>query len=181
MEERNREVKELSEWQETLKKGQMLSMQGSYRRRRPDKEAVPYLLHAREGLKEYTAEHLDNQLAWCLLSQAEECLLNYRAAIECMQRVLELGKKDKKDLKRFAMLKEYGGQWKELDLQPEERESLGASLEQQLRVEDCDHTLVYTKKWVDDHIPAGKKAKVIKAITNQGGFCDCEVLANVVD
>ncbi|WP_226639884.1 DUF2695 domain-containing protein [Priestia flexa] len=26
-----------------------------------------------------------------------------------------------------------------------------------------------------------KKAKVVKALQNQGGFCDCEVLMNVID
>ncbi|MGH4118625.1 DUF2695 domain-containing protein [Clostridium sp.] len=30
-------------------------------------------------------------------------------------------------------------------------------------------------------IAKSKKSRIVKAIQNQGGFCDCEVLANVID
>ncbi|WP_369076310.1 DUF2695 domain-containing protein [Escherichia coli] len=48
-------------------------------------------------------------------------------------------------------------------------------------MQGCDHTLLYTKEWLDTHISVSKKAKVVKALQNQGGFCDCEVLMNVID
>ncbi|WOA60633.1 hypothetical protein [Bacillus mycoides] len=46
-----------------------------------------------------------------------------------MQKAIELGGRDRKDLKRLAMLKEYGGQWQELTMTSEPLESLGTYLE----------------------------------------------------
>jgi tetratricopeptide (TPR) repeat protein len=171
----------LNDLQNQLIQGQKLSMQGSYQRRAPAKKAIPYLLSARKGLKEYVKQNADNALAWRLLSQAEEYLLNYNAALYSLEKAIELEGKDRKDLKRLAMLKEYGGQWNELNMSSEQLESLGAYLEKKIESYGCDHTLTYTKEWLDSNIPKGKKSKAIKAIQNQGGFCDCEVLMNVID
>ena len=171
----------LNELQEQLIQGQKLSMQGSYQRRAPAKEAIPYLLNARKGLNEYVKQNADNTLAWRLLSQAEEYLLNYNAALYSLHKVIELGVKDRKDLKRLAMLKEYGGQWQELNMFPEQLESLGTYLEKKIDACGCDHTLTRTKEWLDENIPKSKKSKVTRALQNQGGFCDCEVLLNVID
>jgi predicted Zn-dependent protease len=77
----------------TLIEGQKLSMQGSWDRRAPAKKAVPFLLKARQGLKDYVKENETNPFAWRLLSQAEECLLNYNDAIYCLQRSREFDKK----------------------------------------------------------------------------------------
>ena len=41
-----------------------------------------------------------------------------------LQKAIELGVRDRKDLKRLAMLKGYGGQWQELTMTSEQLESL---------------------------------------------------------
>ncbi|WP_053591394.1 hypothetical protein [Bacillus sp. FJAT-22090] len=66
-------MEKLEALKETLIEGQKLSMQGSWDRRAPAKKAVPLLLEARQGLKDYVIENGTNPLAWRLLSQAEEC------------------------------------------------------------------------------------------------------------
>ncbi|WP_240949840.1 DUF2695 domain-containing protein [Psychrobacillus sp. BL-248-WT-3] len=174
-------MEKLEALKETLIEGQKLSMQGSLERRAPAKKAVPFLLEARQGLKDYVIENGTNPLAWRLLSQAEECLLNYNNAIYCLERAMELVKKNQKDLKRLALLKDYGGMWNELNLSAEQLESLGIFLNEKLNADDCDHSLKFTKRWLEDNIPKSKLSKIVKALKNQGGFCDCEVLSNVVD
>jgi tetratricopeptide (TPR) repeat protein len=171
----------LEELQRELVKGQKLAMQGSYQRRSPSKKAIPHLLNARKGLNEYLEQYPDNTLAWRLLSQAEEYLLNYQAALFSLQKAIELGGRDRKDLKRLAMLKEYGGQWQELNMTSEQLDSLGTYLESKIESYGCDHTLTYTQDWLDDNISKSKQSRIIKSMQNQGGFCDCEVLMNVID
>ncbi|WP_336769779.1 DUF2695 domain-containing protein [Bacillus bombysepticus] len=171
----------LNELKATLIQGQQLSMQGSLQRRAPSKKAVPFLLSARQGLKEFVIENSNNVLAWRLLSQAEECLLNYNEAVICQEKTLELGGRDRKDLKRLALLKEYGGKWEEISLSPVQLETLGAFLDEMINSKGCDHSHKYTKSWLENNVPKSKISKIIKAMRNQGGFCDCEVLLNVVD
>jgi hypothetical protein len=166
---------------QTLVEGQKLSLQSSMDRRAPAKKAVPFFLKARQGLKEYLKENGTNHLAWRLLSQTEECLLNYNHAIYCLQRAMELDKKNQKDLKRLALLTEYSGLWDELKLTPEQLESLGSFLNEKLTAADCDHTLKFTKIWLEESLPNSKISKIIRELQNQGGFCDCEVLNNVVE
>ncbi|MEK5389699.1 DUF2695 domain-containing protein [Margalitia sp. FSL K6-0131] len=171
----------LNELKDILIKGQQLSMQGSLQRRAPSKKAVPLLLSARQGLKEFVIENSNNALAWRLLSQAEECLLNYKEAIICQEKTMELGHRERKDLKRLALLKEYGGKWEEINLSPDQLETLWAFLDEMINSEGCDHTHKLTKSWLENNVPKSKISKIIKAMRNQGGFCDCEVLLNVVD
>lgn len=174
-------MEKLEVLKETLIEGQKLSMQGSLDRRTPAKKAVTFLLEAKQGLKNYVLENETDPLAWRLLSQAEECLLNYNNAIHCLERAMELDKKKQKDFKRLALLKDYGGKWNELNLSPEQLESLGLFLDEKLKIDDCDHSLKFTKRWLEENIPKSKITKSVKALKNQGGFCDCEVLSNVVD
>ncbi|WP_440604620.1 DUF2695 domain-containing protein [Bacillus sp. GB_SG_008] len=171
----------LNELKATLIQGQRLSMQGSLQRRAPSKKAVPFLLSARQGLKEFVIENSNNALAWRLLSQAEECLLNYNEAVICQEKTLELGGRDRKDLKRLALLKEYSGKWEEINLSPVQLETLGTFLDEMINSKGCDHSHKYTKSWLENNVPKSKISKIIKAMRNQGGFCDCEVLLNVVD
>lgn len=170
----------LEELQGVLREGQRRSGQGSYMRRAPAKESVPYLLEARSGLKEYLRGHGDSSEAWRLLSQAEECLLNYSAARECCERAMSLsGVRDKKDLKRLALLKECEADWSDLMLSPSQLEELGDHLRGQLSEAGCDHTLRFTQEWLKRAVKGALK-RHIDAIRNRGGFCDCEVLCNVV-
>ena len=172
--------KPLQQLRETLIAGQRLAMQGSYERRAPAKKAVPFLLEARMGLREYVQEHDNDVEALRLLSQAEECLLSYSAARVALERAMSLAAKpDKKDMKRLALLKEYESKWTELTLTPEQLATLGGHLESCLVQSPCDHTLRQTEKWLHGQATGGAK-QVLEAIRNRGGYCDCEVLANVV-
>jgi hypothetical protein len=46
-----------------------------------------------------------------------------------------------------------------------------------LEKEGCDHALRYTRAFLDEHeLPP---APVIAWLAGQGGYCDCEVIANV--
>ena len=171
----------LSELKNLLIKGQQLSMQGSYQRRLPDKKAIPFLLDARKNLRQYVVQNPSEPQGWRLLSQAEECLLNYSEAITTFQKYQELvPSRDKKDLKRLIVLKENATEWSSLILLPEQLQELGKYLEQKLETEDCDHTLRITQEWLKNNIPKNT-SKIISAIRNRGGFCDCEVLSNVVN
>lgn len=172
--------KSLQELRATLIAGQQLAMQGSYERRAPAKKAVPYLLDARTGLRTYVREHDQEAEAWRLLSQAEECLLSYSAAQSALERALSLaGKPDKKDLKRLALLREYGVKWARLTLSPEQLAALGRHLEIRLAQSSCDHTLHQTEQWLQMQGVAPPQ-QILATIRDQGGYCDCEVLANVV-
>ncbi len=155
-------------------------MQGSYQRRSPAKPAIPFLLEARSGLKKYVEAHEDDDKAWRSLSQAEECLLNYSAALNCLEKAMDIsGQRDKKDLKRLALLKEYEADWKQLNLTPAQLQALGGYLSQKLLEEGCDHTLRCTQEWLKA-LSIAKPKSVVDALRNRGGYCDCEVLNNVV-
>lgn len=156
-------------------------MQGSDQRRAPEKKAVPYLLNARNGLKEYVQQNPQNEEAWLLLSQAEECLLNYSAALKNLQKVIELGGKNRKNLKKLVLLREYESMWQELTLSPEQLGELGNYVGDKIEAQGCNHTLIHTKEWLDKNVAKSKKAKIVKSLENQGGFCDCEVILNVID
>lgn len=172
--------KSLKELQGVLLQGQKLSMQGSLDRRMPDKRSIPFFIEARKGLKKYVILNPKDSTGWRLLSQVEESLLSYPEALSSLQKSIELGGKDKKDLKKIALLKESLESWSELELTPEQLNSLGNYLNVKLNMHECNHTLSFTKEWIDGNMPISKKTKIIKTIQGKGGFCDCEVLANVV-
>lgn len=170
----------LEDLRRTLLEGQRRSKQGSYMRRNPAQEAVPFLLNARSGLRRYVADKENDVQAWRLLSQAEECLLNYAAAKGCLERAISLSApRDKKDLKRLALLKEYERQWTDLCLTPQQLENLGRYLRTSLAANGCEHTLRFTTEWLRAN-GLGTSKGIIAAVRNQGGYCDCEVLNNVV-
>ena len=170
----------MAELQRLLIEGQRRSMQGSYMRRQPAPGAIPFLIEARSGLKGYVEIHDDEAQAWRLLSQAEECLLNYPAARHCLEKAMSLSdRKDKKDLKRLALLMESESQWAGLNLTPAQLAELGNHLRTRLSENRCDHTLRFTDEWLKTSA-VGKIKNVIVALRNQGGYCDCEVLNYVV-
>ncbi|MGH4139337.1 DUF2695 domain-containing protein [Clostridium sp.] len=53
-------------------------------------------------------------------------------------------------------------------------------MDEKLDEHGCNHTLSFTREWLDGNMPKSKKTRIIKDIQGKGGFCDCEVLANVV-
>ena len=172
--------KSLQELREILVVGQRLAKQGSYERRAPEKKAVPYLVEARTGLREYVRIHEQDAEAWRLLSLAEEFLLSYPAARKCLKRAAAIaGKPDKKDVKRLALLKEYETKWAQLSLTPDQLAALGRYLDGRLADSACDHSLRHTEKWLREQ-NIGQIGQLLQAIRNEGGFCDCEVVLNVV-
>ena len=121
-----------------------------------------------------------NARVWRLLSQAEEMLLAYRGARLAFEQALQLeGSKDKRDLKRLAVLREGEQTWRELCLSPEQLRDLGSHLEEKLAESACDHTPRVTRAWLEAQGLADG-GKVLNALRDRGGYCDCEVLTNVV-
>jgi hypothetical protein len=53
-------------------------------------------------------------------------------------------------------------------------------LDSQLGKKGCDHTTILTRTFLDKK-GVSNTAQVIKWLTDNGGFCDCEILANVED
>jgi hypothetical protein len=169
--------KDLEDLRRILIEGQRRSMQGSYMRRNPARKAIPFLHEARSKLKEYVEEHDQDPEGWRLLSQAEECFLNYAAARRCLERAVSLcQRRDRKDLKRLALLKEYDSQ----RLPPAKLVELGDYLRPRLRENGCDHTFRFTEEWLESSAYKERVSYVLDELRNQGACCDCEVLRNVV-
>jgi hypothetical protein len=131
-------------------------------------------------LKDYVEAHENEAEGWRLLSQVEECLLNYAAARHGFQTAMSLSdQKDKKDLKRLALLKECESQRSDLHLTPAQLAELGNHLRARLSKNRCNHTLRFTDEWLK-RAGVRKLKGVVDALRNQGGYCDREVLDNVV-
>ena len=78
-----------------------------------------------------------------------------------------------------ALKKEWKtAQSKEYILTKENVQKLFEYLEEHLDNSCCDHTLRYTKQWLNDHISQEMIESAIVEITEMGGYCDCEVLHN---
>ena len=43
---------------------------------------------------------------------------------------------------------------------------------------ECNHTLRYTKAWLEYNVPQEQYDAVMAEILDMGGYCDCEVLMN---
>ena len=170
----------LSRLRETLLEGIKLSMQSSCARRSPAPGAIPYLESARRSLREFSEHDPNNVEALRLLSQAEECLLNYREAISCIERAMKLeGSKNKRDLKRPALLQEAAKEWWDLCLSPEDLRRLGEFL-QASGADDPTRgrSLEFTKQWL--RIAALPVDPTLEAFSRRGAFTDFQVLNNLV-
>ncbi len=174
-------MKDIHWLEEELRTGQRLSMQGSYERRAPAKKARPHLIAARKGLREYLAKNSRSAIGWHLLSEVEECLLNYAGAFVALSRAKEQGASwSKKNMKKLILLKEYENKWAKLSLNPDQLNLLGTTLESELSVKPCDHSHSRTLAWLKE-VGVKNQAAIVKELQNHGGFCDCEVLSNVVN
>ena len=170
---------ELAALRALLQEGLALSKQGSYERRMPAAAALPKLREALRGLRALVRRQATAE-AWRSLALAEEALLHYPAALEALQHAIALSQPpDQKNLKRLIQLKEYAAKWEAMGLTPKALSDLGGFLETSLNKEACDHSHRLTKAWLDSR---GMKsvAKVIKSLQTAGGYCDCEVLLNVI-
>lgn len=131
-------------------------------------------------ITQFLSENTESAGAHRLLSMVQECLLNYPAARSSFETSLALSnQRNPKDLKHLALLREYESKWKDFPLTPEELASLGRFLSSSLSTAGCNHSVEQTKQWLTKSSPGKQEAK-LKAIRHWGGYCDCEVLANVV-
>jgi hypothetical protein len=119
--------------------------------------------------------------AWRLLSQAEECLLNYRQAVVCLEKAISLsGKRDKRMLKRLALLRESLSEWSALPLTPQQLRNLGEHLIEQGANEEWNgRSLKFTRQWLEAKQFANIE-EVLEALSQRGGYTDFQVLYNVV-
>ena len=119
--------------------------------------------------------------AWQLLSQAEECLLNYGQAITYLQKAISLsGRRDRRSLKRLALLRESLAEWSALPLSPDELRDLGNYLTECGAAEESNgRTLQFTTDWlVEKNLPNCEE--IIERLRNHGGYTDFTILYNVV-
>ncbi len=163
-----------------LREGFRLGMQTSYGRRMPLAPALPALREAARGLTEFTDLHPTSERAWRLRSLAEESLLDYGRSYESLRRAMELSmRRDRKDMKKLAGLRQSETDWRDLLLTPPQLEALGEYLSQVLG--DGAHTsdLRWTQAWLAEHEPQ-RVVAILAALRNRGGYTDIQVLHNVV-
>ena len=83
----------------------------------------------------------------------------------------------KKRLKAHVRDQERKAAFAALPLAIEELEALFDMLDAELGARDCDHTRQLTQAWL--HSRGHDVEAVLEWLDTQGGYCDCEVLANV--
>jgi hypothetical protein len=85
----------------------------------------------------------------------------------------------KKRLKKQVRARERAAALAALPLPFAELEAMFDMLEAELESQSCDHTRRITQAWLvtRGHDPAA----VFRWLDEHGGYCDCEVLANVPD
>ncbi len=170
---------ELQRIRETLINGLRLSKQGSYSRRAPAAEAVPFLRAACAELSQLIQQQPNNAEAWKLLALGFEAQLDYRRAVDALQKYLELvPNAPKEDRKRLALCRQYLQEWKSLSLAPESLEQLGNYLRTVVRSDpsrDFRHTLAWLKDTGHDDPEA-----VLQGMRDRGAFDDWQVLQNLV-
>jgi hypothetical protein len=172
----------LDDLETALREGMRLAQQPSMGRRAPASPAIPYLSRARAGLRQFVVEHPDDARAFRLLSLAEETMLAYRPAIAALERAMALaGARDKKDVKRLAMLRENVTEWTALSLSPEQLRELGVFLKGKLENDRVERNLRWTELWLRDHgFDDDGIARVRVALDERGAFSDMQVYYNVV-
>ena len=95
---------ELSSIETRLKIAMKMSGQSRYQREQPDPDSIRELAEARAALRNFVESEADNDKAWDLLSLAEECLLAFRSAQQCLQtKCAILDQVSKKDRKRLSL------------------------------------------------------------------------------
>lgn len=74
-------------------------------------------------------------------------------------------------------------QWKQqnkphFELNREEAESLLVYVDGYIAELGCDHTLRFTRVWMENNISPERHEKIYAEIEDMGGYCDCEVVCN---
>jgi hypothetical protein len=96
-----------------------------------------------------------------------------------MSRSLELGvdNKQKKALRHALRDEERAQSRAAFPIAPDALGALFDALDEALSDQSCDHTRRFTKAWLESR---GHPIELTFAwLDEHGGFCDCEVLANV--
>lgn len=65
------------------------------------------------------------------------------------------------------------------ELDKKQQTSLQNHLIDKLSDKECNHTLRYAESWLTDNIVRENHGKILAGFKDEGGYCDCEVLANV--
>lgn len=65
------------------------------------------------------------------------------------------------------------------ELDKKQQRSLHNHLIDKLSNKECNNTLRYTESWLTDNIVRENHEKILEGFREEGGYCDCEVLANV--
>jgi hypothetical protein len=174
-------VPSIGELREALVAAIKLSMQSSYQRRAPAKESVPRLIEVRNELRRLVVSNPKCAEAWQLLSQAEESLLDYERAIASLNEAILLsGKRDRRMLKRRALLQESLSEWSAMPLSGDELRELGEFLATEGADQEIHgRTLEVTKRWLQSKGYANAH-KIIEALRDRGGYTDFTVFHNVV-
>lgn len=170
---------EMQELRLLLRSAQQESKQATLRRRPPAPSAIPRLEEAARRLATYAEHYPDRAEGWRLLSMAKESLLHYPAAIQDLERAASIDGSPRNDLKRLAALREAAAFWTGLGLSPWQLGELGEHLERLLPDNGCRHDLTLTREWCDT-VGVADVAGVLEALRERGGYCDCQVLSNVV-
>ena len=84
--------------------------------------------------------------------------------------------KQKRELKKQWQRQQQAAARAALPLPDDQMKVLFEYLDIELPKHGCDDTRRITEKWLKDHNVEEKK--VLAWLDNNGGFCDCEVLAN---
>jgi hypothetical protein len=85
----------------------------------------------------------------------------------------------KKELKRQFKGRERADAEARLPLEKSDLADLFDHLDEQLSDDECDHTLRHTEAFLAKRVL--NAALIVPWLRESGGYCDCEVLANVED
>jgi hypothetical protein len=159
-----------------LLRGQKLSLQGNSKREAPAAESLPDLLESRRQLLNYLQDHPEEPEGWNLLSQAQECLLDFGNARRSLEHWISLGRgMDKKALKRLARLRETEDAAAGLGLTPFQLKDLCRFVEKQLREAECGHGFEQTRRWLK-RSDLKDAPGILKGLKKSGRICDCSIV-----
>jgi hypothetical protein len=141
----------------------------------PSPKSRPFLFEAAAGLKKFVKDHPEDEPGLRLLAQAEEALCDYSAARRHLEKYLGLlGRRDKRDLKWLARLREMEDKYL---LSPAMLKALAVELD---RDAECAHTFHRTEAWL--------RTKGVREIPRTldslkrhfSGACDCDLVRRII-
>ena len=111
--------------------------------------------------------------------QVEEEFCRFPSAIAYLERLVAIvGQQDRKLLLRLYRLREHQKEAALLPINQEQLAQLGRFIASALRSRPCDHTLQNAALWANQNDVDPES--LLRGLETRGGYCDCEVLFNVV-